>query len=170
MKIIEALKKTKDYARKLDDLKEKIAKHSADMDFENPVYPDQRAQVQSWVQASVDLVREIGRLKYCIAKTNISTQVTIQIGEVSVTKTISEWIERRKNLVALENSIYRSLTNKNLKDVNISTSNGVPQLSRVRLYFDPKEKDQKMWILGEEPSLIDARLEIVNAVTDLIEN
>lgn len=169
MKIIEALKKIKDLNRKLEDLKEKIGKHSADMDFETPVYPDQRAQIAAWVQGSVDIIREMERLKFCIHKTNLQTMVTITLGDNTITKSISQWIDRRKTLVALEESIYRKLTNRGLKDVNIQTSTGTPQLSRVRVYFDAKDKDTKMSVLGEEPSLIDAKLEIVNATTDLIE-
>ena len=53
MKLIEALKLTKDLARKAEDLRAKIANCSADMDFETPVYPDQATQVQHTIQESV---------------------------------------------------------------------------------------------------------------------
>ena len=41
MKIIEALKSVKELQVKADDLRKKIAAHSAHVTIETPVYPDQ---------------------------------------------------------------------------------------------------------------------------------
>ena len=46
---------------------------------------------------------------------------------------------------------------------------GEQDVAKLRLFFDPKERDDKITEYTEEPSLIDGRLEVVNAVTDLIE-
>lgn len=169
MKLIEALKKTKDLSRKADDILNKIQLYCCDMDYENPTYPDQKGQVNSWLQAHRDIIKEIGRLKYCIQKTNVLTQVTIDLGENSVTKSITEWIERRKSLAAMEKQAWSRLQNKGLKDVRLQNTSGIIYDSKVRYYFDPVQKDKMIEILSAEPSLIDAKLEIVNAVTDLVE-
>lgn len=170
MKIIEALKKTKDLERKSRDLVEKIRNHCADMDYETPVYPDQKQQIFQWMQSHKDLIREIGRLKYCIQKTNVLTPVTIVLNGNDVTKSIAEWIFRRKTLADLEKQSWSALSSRGLKDLRIQQSQGQIVDAKVRYYYDPREKDRMMDILSSEPSLIDSKLEMVNAVTDLIED
>ena len=39
---------------------------------------------------------------------------------------------------------------------------------RVRRYYDPAQRDEKLELYRSEPSTIDATLEVSNAVTDLI--
>ena len=174
MKIIEALKKIKDLRRKADDLKDKIGKHCADLDCETAVYPDQRRQVSEWLQAHSDIVKEILNLRYAIQKTNVLTQVTIQFGDKHVSKSIAEWIHRRKDLAKLEEECWRGLSEsgpgRNLKEyyTNKLTPNSPEIKVNRRLYFDPVERDNKVELYRSEPSLIDSVLEITNAITDLI--
>jgi len=169
MKIIEALKQTKDLARKADDLIGKIKLYCADLDYENPVYPDQKGQISKWIQAHRDICHEVLRLKFCIQKTNIMTQVTIQIGDCAITKSIAEWIIRRKELACIEKMAWDALSDRQLKDMRIQTTNQEVKDVKVRRYFDASERDKWRAELDSEPSLIDAKLEIVNAITDLIE-
>lgn len=169
MKIIEALKQAKDLERKTKDILDKIQKYCADMDYETPVYQDQRGQVSQWLQAYRDICREIGRLKFCLSRTNVSTQVKIVIDGNEVTRTITEWIERRKKLCTMEREAYKALTNRNLKDIRVQQSAGQIVEAKVRYYYDPLLRDKMVDILSSEPSLIDSKLEIINATTDLIE-
>lgn len=169
MKIIEALKQTKDLVRKANDICEKVKHFSADMDYETAIYPDQKSQVSEWIQAYKDIVREIGRLKFCIQKTNVTTRITINIDGNDITKSISEWIERRKTLATMEKQVWTALTNRGLKDLRLQQSAGQIVDAKVRYYYDAKLKDRMTEILSAEPSLIDGKLEIVNAITDLIE-
>jgi hypothetical protein len=170
MKIIEALKKTKDLLRKFDDLKSKIQSHAADLDCETPTYPDQRKQVAEWVQSCGDIVKEIGKLKFALQKTNVMTPVTIELGGVFVTKSIAEWVLRRRELANLERTLWTSLTDRGLKEVqNVQITPASPVVPvRKRLYFDPQERDRKVELYRSEPSIIDATLETVNATTDLL--
>lgn len=170
MKIIEALKKTKDLSKKIDDLKLKIGLYCADRDCETPIYTDQRKQVSEWVQSCNDILKEILNLKYRIQKTNINTQVSIEINNRTVTHSISEWVIRRRDLVSKQREIYETLTNRNLLDTKYQLTDKSPEtFVRVRLYFDPIERDNKLEEYRSEPFLIDATLEIINAVTDLLE-
>lgn len=170
MKIIEALKKVKDLRRKADDLKEKIKTHCADLDCETPVYaPDQRAKVSEWLQAHGDLIKEILSLRVRIQRTNLDTPVTIEIGDVHVTKSIAEWIHRRKDLAKLEEDCWRSLTDRGLRESNtfqLTPTSPVQPVKR-RLYFDPSLRDTKVNTYRSEPSQIDSTLEVINAVTTL---
>ncbi len=168
MKIIEALKLVKDLYRKADDLKAMIGKYCADVDYETPVYADQKAQVSSWMQAHGDVVKLINLLQYRIQKTNIQTLVTIELEGKQVTKSIAEWILRRKKLCDLETNCWKALTDRNLKEGHIPTSTG-HQAVKIRRYYEPTLRDQKLASLTQEPSLIDGRLEIINATTDLLD-
>ena len=170
MKIIEALKKIKDLRVKADDLKDKVKNHSADLDCETAVYPDQKAKVSEWLQAHSDIVKEILSLRYRIQKTNIETDVTIEIGSVHVTKSIAEWIHRRKDLAGLEEAMWRVLEWKpsQLKEGQLQATSASPVIMvKKRLYFDPVTRDNKVSIYRSEPSQIDAAMEIVNAITEL---
>lgn len=171
MKIIEALKKTKDLKRQLDDLRTKIATHSAGVDIITSEYPDQKKEVRGWLQSHEDICKEILKLKTAIVRTNLSTPVTIEIAGKQVTKSITEWIIRRKDLAPEEYKAWSSLTDKGMKSASWTQNinNNEQRVVNRILYFDPVERDKKVEEYRSEPSLIDAALEVVNAVTDLIE-
>lgn len=169
MKLIEALKKVKDLHKKADDLKEKISKHCADLDCETPVYADQKEQISRWVQSHSDILKEILSLNYRIAKTNLLTKVTIELGEKHVEKTIFEWILRRRKLAETEMLLWKSIGDRGLREGGINQSSGTIVQVKIRRYYDPKERDHKLSELSSEPSIIDGKLEIANCITDLLE-
>lgn len=169
MKIIEALKKIKYLQQKADDIKEKVKKHCADLDCETPMYPDQRSQVSQWVQGYNDIIKEILELRVRIQRTNLDTAVTIELGNIHVTKSIAEWIHRRKDLAKLDESIWAALTDRGLKESQqFQLTPSAPQgFVKRRLYFDPSVRDAKVELYRSEPSKIDYTLEVINAITDL---
>lgn len=172
MKLIEGMKKIKELQIKASDLREKVKQYCADLDFETPMYPDQKRQVSEWMQAHSDILKEILGLRVNIQRTNIATPVGIEIGGKLVSKTIAEWIHRRRDLAKEELSMWQGLTDKNLKEGQFLpvTSPGVPATPvKLRRYYDPAERDQKIEIYRAEPSIIDRTLEVINATTDLLE-
>lgn len=174
MKIIEALKKLKDYSRKIADIQKKIAEYCADMDIDTPTYGSedkQRSQIAEWVQSVHDMVKEVGNLKQRLRLTNLKTMVVIEIDGKRIEKSIAEWIDRRIVLSKTELVTWQCLTNKNLKPQNFfpdKKDHDSVVLTKPRLYFDPKQKDHMVEVYSEEPSLIDGRLEVINAETDLL--
>ena len=169
MKIIEGLKGIKELVRKAEDIRVKIQKHSAHLSNETPVYQNQKQQVSEWLQAHSDLLKEILSLRIRIQRTNLATPVTIEVGGVQVTKCIAEWIHRRKDLAMLEEVSWKGLTDRGLKEISLRESTG--QLTEIKIVrcYDPKERDNKLDVFSNEPALIDGKLEVVNAVTDLLE-
>jgi peptide subunit release factor RF-3 len=168
MKIIEALKKEKDLQRKLDDLRSKISQHCAHMSFENPIYEDQKHQVSKWIQSCEDIIKEIGELRLKVQRTNLATEVTIEIDDKLITKSIAAWIHRRRDLAKEQLKVWSCLSDRGLQDGSIKQSDGQMQEIKVVRYFKPEQRDEKQELYSSEPSLIDARLEIVNAITDLV--
>jgi len=169
MKLIEALKEKKDIQRKLEDLRKKITQYSVDYDYETSIYTNQKDVVSGWIQAHTDLVRRIEYLALAIQETNAKTLVPIKLGENTVLKSIAAWILRRKSLAAMEATAWTALTDRGMKDGQIKTTSGEMKDAKVRRYFEQATKDLNLAILQEEPHLIDSRLEVINAVTDLIE-
>lgn len=165
------MKQVKDLTNKASDLVEKIKLHCADLDIETPVYPDQRKQVSEWLQAHADILTNISKLRVAIQRTNLATSVTIELGDKQVTKTIAEWIVRRRDLAPLSLAAWSALTSRNLREGAVPSSNpgAVAREVKIRRYFDPVERDNKVALFKSEPSLIDATLEVINATTDLIE-
>lgn len=169
MKLIEALKKVKDLLRKADDIKEKISKHCSDLDCETPVYENQKAVVSAWIQAHSDLLKEVEMLQFRIMKTNISTKMCVEIDGNFIEKSIFEWMSRRKTLAEKELSCWKCLGDRGLREGAVNQSSGSVLMVKIRRYFDPEKRDQKIFVFSSEPSIIDGKLEIANCVTDLLD-
>lgn len=162
--------KLKDLNAKAEDLRKKVQANCADLTIETALYPDQRAKISEWVQSHSDILKEILSLRVAIQRTNLATQVPVELEGKHVTKSIAEWIHRRRDLAKLEMSMWAQLTDRNLEEQNVQTSPGGPVTEvRIRRYYDPALRDQKQEVYRTEPSVIDATLEVVNATTDLLE-
>lgn len=170
MKIIEALKSLKDLTQKAADLRVKIATHSAYLSVESPTYEDQKKQVREWLQAHEDLTREIAGLHVRISKTNLATSVAIKVGENLLTKSITEWVVRRRTLAALDLAAWSQLTDRGLKEQHFkpTADSKVTEVKIVRCY-DPVLRDDKVTLYKGEPSLIDRTLEVANATTEVLD-
>lgn len=169
IKIIEALKRLKDLTIKAEDLRTKIGQHSADLNYETPVYENQKDQVDSWLQSHSDILKEILRLRTAVQRTNLETKVTIDLNGKGVTHSIAEWIHRRRDLAAAEATAYAKLTDRNLKEGMAQQSSGQAIEVKIRRYYDAKTRDENISKYKSEPHIIDSTLEVTNAVTDLIE-
>lgn len=168
MKIIEAMKRIKHLKTKVEDLVNKVRAHCALTADIAPTYEDQKAQVAEWVQSARDTIEEIARLRMAITRTNDRVLVPIKIGEKEVSKPIAYWILRRRELAQMEKAVYGSLTDRGLKPVVYEDDEKRPQLHQIVRFFDVKARDTRLDQLREEPSLIDAALEMVNATTDIV--
>lgn len=170
MTLTQALKKRKEYFKKLDDLKDKISRISARMENQTAEYANEPIQINEWIQARKDIIQEIEKLTYAIQVTNIITQVTIELNNKSITKSIAEWMQRRDKLAKLELESYTSLTDRNLRAQTLKQpdSNGA-QVIQVVFNYNPKERDVNTELFRTEPNTIDSVLETINATTDIVE-
>lgn len=170
LKIIEAMKKVKQNKEKIGDLQNKVSQVCANLSHETPLYGAETAtKVREWIQSCTDLSQENVRLLCAIGRTNLATSVSIEVGGKTVTKTIAEWVWRRREYAKLDFLTYSKLTDRGLKEGQGSTSTGVPFEVKLIRHFDPSKRDAAMEMYREEPHKIDATLEVVNAITDLIE-
>jgi hypothetical protein len=170
MKLIEGMKKITELQRKAEDLRSKVKLHCAHQSVEKPVYESQQNQIDEWIQAHSDILKEILKLRVAIQKTNLATPVTIELGGVNVTKSIAEWIHRRRELAITECAMWESLTDRGLREGVITTSQNEKVPVSIVRYYNPAKRDKNIDIFKNEPSVIDRTLEVKNAVTDLIED
>ena len=172
MKLIEAMKRVKANKEKIANLQTMIGNFSAHLSHETPVYGNETPEkINGWAQTCEDLAQENIRLLTAISRTNLATNVTVKLGEKSVTKSIAEWIWRRREYATSDLLTYQKMGDRGLREGNMPSSiPGQPgtEVKIVRNY-NPERRDKKMAEYQGEPHEIDATLEVTNAVTELIE-
>ena len=169
MKIIEAMKQVKQNKEKITDLQNKISQYCANLSFETPLYGSEtKTKVNEWLQSCADLTQDNIKLLCSISKTNLNTDVTIELGGKQVKKTIAEWVWRRREYAAIDLATYSKLTDRGLKEGSAQTSPGVMTEIKLVRHYDPVIRDEKLSMYRSEPHQIDSALEVVNAVTDLV--
>jgi hypothetical protein len=169
VKIIEAMRRVKANKEKIADLQKRISKVSAHLDFETPEYgADTPARITEWAQSCHDTIQENIRLLTAIARTNLGTSTAITLGGTTVTKTLAEWIWRRREYAALDLITWQGMNDRGLKEGVMNFPSGQMQVRLIRNY-DVTIRDNKIAEYKNEAHEIDSTLEVVNAVTDLIE-
>lgn len=171
MKLIEALKKKKDILKKAEDYRKKIQQHSALFEHETAPYgtvEQQKAKIKEWLQGHFDLMKEYAELAIRIQKTNLETKVKIELGGEQVKKSIAEWVIRRRELAHLDFEAWSNLTDRGLKEEKTRQSDGQILEKKIVRFFDATERDKKAELYRSEASTIDAQLEVVNAVTEVL--
>lgn len=172
MKIIEGLKKLKSIKEKLDDLSVKIRTNCAYMDYQTSAYEDPKKQIKSWIDCYEDTVQEYLTLHARIMATNLATPVSIVMSDdTTVTRSIHEWIRRRKEGVDMDMALWSRINDNGLKEGPIKKEvdgEVTFAIATVVRNYDPQERDKKCEKLRAEKYLIDSALEIANATTDLL--
>lgn len=173
MKIIEALKTIKANKEKIGDLTRKIKENSAILSNQTSPYGGQKDAtkvVSGWLDSVRQILRENEILTKRIHQTNNITEVSVTLADgTTVTKTIDEWLTRRKDGVAAHKVVYSALTDRGLREEFITQPNGERVPVTIVRHFDAAARDSVLSLLSDEVLRIDSALEIVNATTDLVE-
>lgn len=169
MKVVEAMKRVKLNKQKIADLQAKLKQVCANLSHETPLYPDTSQKVREWLQSCRDLSQENVRLLCAIARTNLATSATICVGGQPVTKTVAEWVWRRREYANLDLATWSCLTDRGLKEGQSNSTTGVPFEIKIIRHYDPAKRDEMVAMFKAESYEINSALEVVNAITDLIE-
>ena len=170
MKIIEAMKRLKVILKRMQDNTQQIAVYSSILSTEKPAFgseEDQKKKVSSLVQANNDLMGEYLKLKQQIERTNLAT--TLSLGDKAWT--ISELLVIKRVLATVMVNTYNAMSiaaaDARAKSGFGKTAEGAMPLP-VRMYSEEfRNNGIARW--QELYSAIDARLEVINATTDLVE-
>lgn len=170
MKIIEAMKRVKQNKEKVADLRGKLGSICANLAHETKVYGQETGnKVKEWLQACDDISQENVRLLCAIQKTNLTTNVTIELNGKQVTKSIAEWVWRRREYAKEDLNTWSVLGDRGIKEGVAQTTTGAPFELKLERHYDPVKRDEMVAMYRAEPHLVDAALEVINATTDLVE-
>ena len=173
MMIIEGLKELKLIESKMKKNNEQIEKYSSILDNERPQFESESHQMQevkNLVQSNKDLQERYLRLKAAIDRTNLSTKVKID-GQTKE-YTIYELIIIKRKLGDLIKQTYTSMNTKQANgrlSITRSSLGGPSNSAKVVQLYDERVKNEALDAHENFMSVIDRRLEVVNAVTAIIE-
>lgn len=169
MKIIEALKELPLIQKKVAKNIQQIQQYSSEADNGHMSLPfgddaKQAAEVAALVQSTHDLVKRSATIRRALAMTN----ATVTVGIGSKVRTISEWIAYRDSGFANQLNALRALNDTvakgNLNKVGFDEEKGL----KIARFYDEKARNEAILAIEEIQGQLDARLEMVNATTDLV--
>jgi len=168
MKMVEALKRLNLVLKRMEAQCGRVTDSASRMSVEVPPLGSDDAHIdklKSLVQSNLDLAEEYLALKRAIDKTNLSTLVTID----DQTYTITDLLNWKRKVGAFVLKTFKSLDDKptHLKIQQWARVSGDPVPTVVR-YFDETAKFQELDKWQSFLDQINGKLEVVNAVTDLI--
>ena len=168
MKIIEALKELKLIKKKMNGLMAEIERYSSRLSTEVPYFSsdeDQVKEVNSRIQSGEDLMKRFLNLHERIIQTNLT--VKLEFGGKMYS--IQELLDLRREIGSLMRGVYSSMNDRHAEQRRQQfRGQSESNMHIVRLY-DEKTKNEKLRDWDDFLASIDARLEIVNATTDLVE-
>ena len=181
MLIIEALKLigNKTYSIK-NELHERVCKirkvatkPSDEKTLEYGTVADQTAKVAELQQGAGDKVKELATLGHAVRLLNVTTSITIRVGDQDITKSVDHWIHRKDTGIVLE----RQILTEGLKDCSISrdriieVSDGkggtTKELVQLVRFYDVATKDAALELLLQEERAIEAALDRFNCTTEI---
>ena len=173
MKIIEALKELPLIDKKLEKNRQSLAEYASSVDggttgntLKFPTKEEQTAEVAALIQSSQDLVSRKAKLRRALAITN--AKVKVSIGGLPE-KSIIEWIEYRQKGAEALRACYSSLSdNAAASKLNTFKFDGT-QGVRIQRHYDEAVRNKLLEGVFDLPTKIDSTLELINAITDLIE-
>jgi hypothetical protein len=151
-----------------------IGQYAAYVSTEGLFFPTedaQRAQVQSLIQANLDLEIEYLKLKRAIEHTNLMTVVTIN----GKTYSISDIISIRRIVGQFRTASYGALNGQKAMEVMRRAYGGqggkqveATNPPKVVMLYDEADKNAQLKDWSEFLEAIDGRMEVVNAETELL--
>lgn len=181
MKLIEAMKNGKTIEKRILKNCEQITQYAAWVNDETPVFETeekQRAEVQSLIQANLDLEKEYLRLKVAVETTNLATKVTIGTFTYTITEllTLKDRVSSQNKIRTPGAASFRVKTylalnpEQAIKRLQMNYKQGVDATNPPKVIRAYKEEDKNKALREWEEfvSAIDGKLEVVNAETDLL--
>jgi hypothetical protein len=153
--------------KKMNRNREYIERYASIINTEKPYFEteaEQKKEVNKYIQANLDLFKKYLELKRAVEVTNLNTIITVE----GYTGSISEILVIKRKLAKMMEATYSSLNDVRAERMKAHTPpvDGKPP-HVVRLY-DEKVKNESIRYWQDLYSGIDARLEVINATTDII--
>lgn len=168
MTLIEGLKRLRVILKRIEGNTAEITRYASKLSTEKgPFESDekQRSEVKSRIQANLDLVTEYLLLKDRVDRTNRLTTISIS----NVERALSDWLLLKRQLGQHVLSTYSAL-NKSDAEQRLRSAHTVGQERvTVEQLYDESEKNTSLRRWMDDLAEFDARLEVVNATTKLVD-
>ncbi|MDI9388397.1 MAG: hypothetical protein QM441_04110 [Synergistota bacterium] len=168
MKIIEGMKRLRVIEKRMDSQRRAITEYASKLTTEMPRFQtkeDQAREVASLIQSNNDLFAEYLRIKRSIEYTNLKVTLELQ----KSVYTISDLLVIRRKLADMMVATYRALNDDMAQHRLRNTPRYDGETPKVETLYDEREKLENIRKWQDLSDMIDSRLEVVNATTDLIE-
>lgn len=168
MKIIEALKEQKKIQNSITRNCTAITNYACKLSSEKPIFESdeiQKQEVLSLIQSNQDLTNRFLWLKRCIDHTNL----TIKVEFDGIEYTITDLLNLKRSGINFLLSTHKALNDSQALRRLSSMKYLVDKQVQVELLYDEKTKNNQLDRWQTLYDNIDARLEVINATTDLVE-
>lgn len=171
MKLVEALKIQKRISNRIAKNCELINKYASRLSTEKSYFESddqQKAEIQQLLQSNKDLTERYLHIKKCIDYTNIVMSIDIDGKRYSIT----DLLNLKRTAIQYIRNGYQSLNDcETEKRMNrLYSSNSKSDSVTIERLYDEKVKNENIMYWNNLYDTIDSRLEVINSVTDLIED
>lgn len=169
MKLVEALKELKLIEKKIEKNREQINQYASKLSVEKPQFENEKAQekkVQSLIQANNDLIENYILLANRIAYTNLMTTLDYEGRTYRVSDLLVYVRKMHDYYVRTIDALNENAARHRMKTFNMQQGE---KIYVERFYKEEFKNAELQKIEKFDKSRIIARLETLNAVTDLLE-
>lgn len=169
MKIIEAMKTLRLIEKKMEGNMQDIERYASMVSTERPYFKDEKEQkeeVERRVQANNDLLKNYLDLKQKIELTNLRVMVAIHGVHYSISALLTLQRKQAQNMEKTFRAMNDSQGQSRLRNSTVSQDGKAPYVAR---FYDERKKNEGLRFWQDLSHEISARLEIVNATTDLVD-
>jgi len=168
MKIIEGMKRLRVIEKRMESQRNAVTEYASKLSTEMPRFQtkeDQAKEVASLIQSNNDLCAEYLRIKRSIEYTNLKVSVELQGKAYS----ISDLLVVKRKLADRMVATYRALNDTVARDRLRNAPKFDGETPKVEVLYDERTKLDNIRKWQDLADIIDSRLEVINATTDLIE-
>ena len=168
MKIIEGMKRLRVIEKRMESQRNAVTEYASKLSTEMPRFQtkeDQAKEVASLIQSNNDLCAEYLRIKRSIEYTNLKVSVELQGKAYS----ISDLLVVKRKLADRMVATYRALNDTAARDRLRNAPKFDGETPKVEILYDERTKLDNIRKWQDLADIIDSRLEVINATTDLIE-
>ena len=168
MKIIEGMKRLRVIEKRMESQRNAVTEYASKLSTEMPRFQtkeDQAKEVASLIQSNNDLCAEYLRIKRSIEYTNLKVTVELQGKAYS----ISDLLVVKRKLADRMVATYRALNDTVARDRLRNAPKFDGETPKVEVLYDERTKLDNIRKWQDLADMIDSRLEVINATTDLIE-
>ena len=168
MKIIEGMKRLRVIEKRMESQRNAVTEYASKLSTEMPRFQtkeDQAKEVASLIQSNNDLCAEYLRIKRSIEYTNLKVTVELQGKAYS----ISDLLVVKRKLADRMVATYRALNDTAARDRLRNAPKFDGETPKVEILYDERTKLDNIRKWQDLADIIDSRLEVINATTDLIE-